>query len=74
MIEERHKKYNEEIHVNILNRINNERRKYCESLDKYIIKRKEEEKLRKEKEFKKYQNFVSFKKFNIIYYILYIVF
>lgn len=54
MIEERHKKYNEEIHVNILNRINNERRKYCESLDKYIIKRKEEEKLRKEKAFKKY--------------------
>ena len=62
MIEERHRKYNEEIHINILNKINNERKKYCESLDKYIIKKKEEEKLRKEKEFKKYQNFVSFKK------------
>lgn len=60
MIEERHKKYNEAIHMNILNKINNERRKYFQSLDKYNLKRKEEEKLQKEKEFKKYQNFVSY--------------
>ena len=64
MIEERHRKYNEEIHINILNKINNERKKYCESLDKYLMKKKEEEKLKKEKEFKKYQNFVSFIKIN----------
>ena len=63
MIEERHRKYNEEIHINILNKINNERKKYCESLDKYLMKKKEE-KLKKEKAFKKYQNFVSFIKIN----------
>ena len=39
---------------------NNERLKYCASLDKFMIKKREEEALRKEKEFKKYQNFVSF--------------
>ena len=62
MIEERHKKFNEDIHIKILNKINNERKKYCESLEKYIMKKKEEEILKKEKAFKKYQNFVSFKK------------
>ena len=61
MIEERHRKYNEEMHINILNRIYNERKKYCVSLDKYMLKKKEEERLKKEKAFKKYQNFVSFK-------------
>ena len=59
MIEERHKKYNEDIHLKILNKINNERKKYCESLDKYMTKKKEEEKLKKEKAFKKYEHFVS---------------
>ena len=76
MIEERHRKYNEEIHINILNKINNERKKYCESLDKYLMKKKEEEKIKNERAFKKYQNFVSFKnikyKINIIFY-LYII-
>ena len=33
--------------------------KYCESLDKYIMKKKEEEEQQKEKAFKKYKNFVS---------------
>jgi polyribonucleotide nucleotidyltransferase len=61
MIEERHRKYNEEIHINILNRIHNERKKYCESLDKFMMKKKEEERIKKEKAFKKYENFVSFK-------------
>lgn len=37
----------------------NERLKYCESLDKYMIKKREEELLREEKAFKKYQHFVS---------------
>ena len=64
MIEERHRKYNEEIHINILNKINNERKKYCESLDKYLMKKKEEEKLKKEKAFKKYKNFLIFIKIN----------
>jgi len=69
IIEERHKKYNEEIHNNILNKINKERQKYCESLDKYMMKKKEEEKIKKEKAFKKYMNFVSFK-YNIYIYII----
>ena len=59
MIEERHKKYNEDMHNKILNKLNNERKKYCESLDKYMIRKKEEEKLKKEKYFKKYEHFVS---------------
>lgn len=59
MIEERHKKYNDDIHAKLMNRINNERKKYCESLDKFMVKQKEEEKIKKERAFKKYQNFVS---------------
>ena len=61
MIEERHRKYNEEVHLNLLNRINNERKKYCESLDKIINKKKEEENLQKEKILKKYEKYVSYK-------------
>jgi hypothetical protein len=74
MIAERHRKHKEEIQNYISNRINNERKKYCESLEKYIMKQREEEILKKEKAFKKYQNFVSFKKlyklkiFNLVFY------
>ena len=60
MIELRHKRYKEDLKNNISEKINNERLKYCSSLDKFMIKKREEEALRKEKEFKKYQNFVSF--------------
>jgi len=59
LIEERHKRHKEEIKNNISHKINNERLKYCESLDKYMIKKREEEALRQEKAFKKYQHFVS---------------
>lgn len=45
--------------MKLKNRINNERKKFCESLDKFMIKQKEEEKIKKERAFKKYQNFVS---------------
>ena len=62
MIEERHRKHREATHTYICNRINNERKKYCESLEKYIMKKREEEILKKEKAFKKYQNFVSLEK------------
>jgi hypothetical protein len=62
MIAERHRKHKEEIQNYISNRINNERKKYCESLEKYIMKQREEEILKKEKAFKKYYNFVSSKK------------
>ena len=51
MIEERHRKYNEEIHINILNRIHNERKKYCESLDKFMMKKKRRRKNKKRKSF-----------------------
>ena len=67
MFEERHRKHKEQIQNYISNKINNERRKYCESLDKFILKQKEEEKLQKERAFKKYQNFVSLK--NIIIFL-----
>ena len=59
MLEERHKRHKEEIKNNILHKMNNERLKYCESLDKYMIKKREEELLREEKAFKKYEHFVS---------------
>jgi hypothetical protein len=59
LIEERHRRYKEEIKNNISHKMYNERLKYCESLDKYMIKKREEELLREEKAFKKYQHFVS---------------
>ena len=71
MIEERHRKHREAAHTYINNKINNERKKYCESLEKYIMKKREEEILKKEKAFKKYQNFVSLEKIIIAqFYIL----
>ena len=59
LIEDRNKRNKEKIKNLISDKIRNERQKYCESLDKYIIKKKEEEELQKEKAFKKYKNFVS---------------
>ena len=72
MIEERRRRLKEEINNNIYQKINNERMKYCQSLDKYLLKKKEEEVLQKERAFKKYENFVSIK--FIILVILIIVF
>ena len=60
MIEERHRRHKEEIKNNISHKINNERLKYCESLDKFMIQKRE-------KAFKKYQHFVT----NKIYLFLY---
>lgn len=59
LIEDRNKRNKEKIKNLISDKIRNERQKYCESLDKYIMKKKEEEELQKEKAFKKYKNFVS---------------
>ena len=69
LIEERHKRHKEEIKDNISDKINNERLKYCQSLDKFMIKKREEETLRQEKAFKKYQHFVSSN--NNIFYIVF---
>ena len=52
MIEERRRRLKEEINNNIYQKINNERMKYCQSLDKYLLKKKEEEVLQKERAFK----------------------
>ena len=60
LIEERHRRHKDEIKNMISHKINNERLKYCQSLDKFMIKRREEEELREEKAFKKYEHFVSF--------------
>ena len=59
LIEDRNKRNKEKIKNLISDKIKNERQKYCESIDKYIMKKKEEEELQKEKAFKKYKNFVS---------------
>jgi len=58
MIEERNRRYKEEMKNKISQRINNERLKYSQSLDKYMIKKREEEALRKQKALKKYEHFV----------------
>lgn len=60
MIEERNRLHREALHNKICNKINNERKKYCESLEKYNLIQKENELIKKEKAFRKYQNFVSF--------------
>ena len=59
MIEDRHKRITEEIKNNINERINKEKLVYSRSLDRFLIKQQEDEILRKEKAFKRYQNFVS---------------
>ena len=59
LIEDRHKRLTEEIKNNINERINKEKLTYSRSLDRFLIKQKEDEVLRKEKAFKRYKNFVS---------------
>ena len=59
MIEERNRRHKEEMQNKITQKINNERLKYCQSLDKFMIKKREEEVLRQKKAFKKYENFVN---------------
>lgn len=59
LIEDRHKRLTEEIKNNIYERINKEKLTYSRSLDRFLIKQKEDEVLRKEKAFKRYKNFVS---------------
>ena len=59
LIEDRHKRLTEEIKNNIYERINKEKLTYSRSLDRFKNKKKEDEVLRKEKAFKRYQNFVS---------------
>lgn len=61
LIEERRRRLKEELNNNIFNKMKNERMKYCQSLDKCLLKKKEEEDLKKERAFKKYENFVSIK-------------
>ena len=59
MIEERNRRHKEEMQNKITQKINNERLKYCQSLDKFMIKKREEEVLRQKKTFKKYEHFVN---------------
>lgn len=70
MIEDRHKRITEEIKNNIYERLNKEKLAYSRSLDRFLIKQKEDEVLRKEKAFKRYQNFVS-NKFIILLIIVF---
>lgn len=68
LIEDRHKRVIEEIKKNIYERRNRERLTYSKSLDRFLLKKKEEEVLKKEKDFKKFENFVS-----ILFIILLII-
>lgn len=67
LIEDRHKRVIEEIKKNIYERRNRERLTYSKSLDRFLLKKKEEEVLKKEKDFKKFENFVS------IYFIILLI-
>ena len=68
LIEDRHKRVIEEIKKNLSERRNRDRLTYSKSLDRFLLKKKEEEVLKKEKDFKKFENFVS-----ILFIILLII-
>ena len=49
MIEERNRRHKEEMQNKITQKINNERLKYCQSLDKFMIKKEKKKYLDKKK-------------------------
>lgn len=59
LIEERHNKYKEISKKSFSNKISNEREKYELSHEKYILMKKQEQELKEEKAFQKYQGYVS---------------
>jgi hypothetical protein len=63
MIKRRQKKYSEDLHTSISNKIINERKKFNLSLERFMTKKKEDAIRSKEKELKRFQSFVSFIKF-----------
>ncbi len=61
-----------QMHRNIVKKNNRERNNYMCSLDKYLLQKEKELKIKKEKAFQKYQSFVSIK-IIIIKYIFFII-
>ena len=61
-----------QIHRNIVKKNNRERNNYICSLDKYLLQKEKESRIKKEKAFQKYQSFVSIK-IIIINYIFFII-
>ena len=59
--EKRHNQNRIKLHKNIVRKNNSERNNYITSLGKYITKKIEEEEIKKEKAFQKYQSYVSIK-------------
>ena len=74
MIEERHNKNKEISKKFISNKISTEREKYEISHEKFLLMKKIEQELQKEKAFKKYEGYVSntYHLLNDIFYFLFI--
>lgn len=66
LIEKRNKENKEKIMNDIINKNNRERNNYIENMKRCLEKEKEEEVLKKEKSFKRYQRFVSIIKLIIL--------
>ena len=58
LIEERHNKHKEASKQNLTNKLIDKRERFEQSHEKYLIGKKEEEDLREEKIFKKYEGYV----------------
>ena len=72
IIENRHNQNRQRLHKNIVKKNNRERNNYISSLEKYLSKKQEESKIKKEKAFQKYQSFVRRILIMIINILLYI--
>ena len=72
LIEERHNKYKEISKKYLSHKLSNEREKYELSHERYLLMKKQEQELKEEKAFQKYQGYVRIKKLKKIF--LFIVF
>ena len=65
LIEDRHNKHKETSKQNLTNKLIDKRERFEQNHEKYLISKKEEEDLREEKIFKKYEGYLR----NIINYL-----
>lgn len=66
LIQDRHNKYREISKQCLTNKLTEKREKFEQSHEKYLLSKKQEEELREEKIFKKFEGYVS----KIIYFLL----
>ena len=71
LIEERHNKFKEISQKSLADKLSGKREKYIISHEKYLINKKQEEDLRDEKLFKKYEGYV---RLFLLYFLINIVF